>query len=719
MTIIKFIKQYDESDCGPVCLAMIAQYYGKKTTVSRIREWSKTDKEGTTLFGLIKGGEHLGIELTGVRADTISDIEKKDLPMIAHIKNEQGYMHFIIIEGISKGKLHIIDPAKGKEKLSICDFEESWTGILLLVRNNPSFNFSQNLPSKSKLMISIIKENQIIISSIFLLSIFINIIGIIGAFYFKYLIDSIIPSKILENLHIISIAVLFLYMINAFITLIRYQLSLKLSLKIDMDFMKNYYNHVLKLPVTFYETRKSGEILSRFSDLSLIREALSSVTITLLVDTLMIIVGGTILFMQSPKLFYLTLFLVPLYLIIGLSFRKVLKKYNRLVMEQDATLSAHLIESFTGYSVIKSFGAENIIYTKGVKFFQKLIKHLYKLSLFTNIQLTINSFMKLTTTLLILWVGSSLIIKNELSLGELLTFNALVIYYIDPIERLINLQPQIQSALVATQRYLDIMDIRTEDEQRLCNKPNEFKISFKNKIEIKNLSFQYNYQEMTLKNINITIPKNKKIAIIGESGSGKSTIAKLLDNFHNSYKGEITIDNTSIQKISKDSLRNLISFVTQENFIFGATIKENLIIGLNRNIDDEEVYKACKIACAFEFIDSLPQKIDTQLHNGGANLSGGQLQRLAIARAILKDSDLLLLDEATSSLDASTEKEIMYNIESYCRNKTIVLITHKLNAVKNADNIYLLKNGEIIEQGQHKDLIANKNEYYKLWASQF
>ena len=542
--------------------------------ISRIREWSKTDKEGTSLYGLIKGGKHLGIELTGVKAEKANDIDKSDLPLIAHIMNEQGYMHFIIIEKITEKKFHIIDPAKGKEKINFKEFEEKWTGILMLVQNDDSYGYDENIPSKSKVFIKILKNNKASIINIFLLSIFINFLGIIGAFYFKYLIDTIIPSKILENLHIISIAVLFLYLLHSLISLIRYQASLNLSLKIDMNFMKDYYYHVLNLPVKFYETRKSGEILSIFSDLSLIREALSSVTITILVDTLMVVVGGTILFVQSPTLFYITLILVPLYLTIGLSFRKVLKKYNRLLMEQDATLSAYLIESFSGYTVIKSFGAEHEVFKKGAFYFKNLIRKLYKLSFFTNIQLTINAFMKMVTTLVILWIGSSLIIKNELILGELLTFNALVIYYIDPIERLINLQPQIQSALVSTQRYLDITDIKTENEQRNDNKTSNYNINFKKQLEISNLSFQYDFKDITLKNINMVIPKNHKVAIIGESGSGKSTIAKLIDNFHIDYEGDINIDNTSIKDISKESLRSMISFVTQENFIFGAQLEK-------------------------------------------------------------------------------------------------------------------------------------------------
>ncbi|MGW8126789.1 peptidase domain-containing ABC transporter, partial [Staphylococcus xylosus] len=554
---MKFIEQHDESDCGPACLAMISQYFGKKTLISRIRDWSNTDKEGTSLYGLIRAGEILGIKLTGIKAEDISEIKNSDLPLIAHIINEKGFLHFVIIEKRSENNLHIIDPAKGKEKISIFEFKQKWTGVLLLVKNNPSLGHDESIPRKHQVFLGILKKNRKTIMKIFFLSIVINLIGIFGAFYFKFLVDSIIPEKVLEKLHIISIAILFLYILSALVSLIRYQISLKLSLKIDLNFMNNYYYHVLNLPVKFYETRKSGEILSRFSDLAHIREALSSVTITLLVDTLMVIVGGIILYIQSPTLFYITLILIPLYLIIGLSFRKVLKKYNRLVMEQDATLSAYLIESFTGYLVVKSFGAEKEVFNKGVQYFKNLINRLYKLNFFTNIQLTINMFMKLTTTLIILWIGSALIMKNELSLGELLTFNALVIYYIDPIERLINLQPQIQSAFVATQRYLDIMDIKTEKEQTEGTKIYNSNHIFKNQLEINDLSFQYDFKKLTLKNINMTIPKNNKIAIVGESGSGKSTIAKLIYNFYIDYEGDIRIDGISIKDIPQTKLKSM------------------------------------------------------------------------------------------------------------------------------------------------------------------
>nr|WP_301953259.1 ATP-binding cassette domain-containing protein [Staphylococcus epidermidis] len=217
----------------------------------------------------------------------------------------------------------------------------------------------------------------------------------------------------------------------------------------------------------------------------------------------------------------------------------------------------------------------------------------------------------------------------------------------------------------------------------------------------------------------MNIPKNKKIAIIGESGSGKSTVAKLIDNFYIDYEGDIKIDNISVKDISKNSLRNIISFVTQKSFIFGATIKENLTIGINRKVSDTEINRACEIACADDFINELPQKINTQLHNGGSNLSGGQLQRIAIARAILRDTPILILDEATSSLDATIEKNILKNIEKFTESKTIILITHKLSNVTNADKIYLLKHGEIIEQGTHTELVKEKKDYYNLWLNQF
>lgn len=416
MMSIKYIRQYDEKDCGPTCLAMISQFYGKRVSIPRLREYAKTDRLGTNLYGLIQAGKRIGINLTGVQANTFNDLKEVQLPIMAHIINQQGYDHYIIIEKIKGDVLYIVDPAKGKYKLSNYEFSKLWTKIAVLVNKADNFTKENKSPSYLNVFIDIFKSNYRKLLLITFISLLINLVGITGALYFKILTDNIIPSNLLNNLHIVSFGILILYIINALINFFRYQLVLRLSLKIDVNLMKDYFYQVLHLPMNFFDTRKSGEILQRFMDTSKIREALSSSTVTLLVDTFMIIVGGILLYMQNSVLLLVTILFIPLFIICSYSLRKPFEKYNQKVAENDAELSSYLIESFDGSNIIKSYQSEYDRFSIGTIKFNAIIENLLKLGRFSNIQVTVNNFLKLTISLVILWIGSYLVMTDRVLL---------------------------------------------------------------------------------------------------------------------------------------------------------------------------------------------------------------------------------------------------------------------------------------------------------------
>lgn len=713
---MKYIQQYDEKDCGPACLAMLAEQFGKKVSITQLRNLAKTDKMGTSLYGLIQAGKNIGIELTGVKVDSIEELEKNvDFPIIAHIINKQGYDHYIIIENIKDRKLFIVDPAKGKYKLNQAEFLELWTNIAVLVEKTDSFTQENNAPSSQHLFTSILKNKYPIIITVILLSIIINLVGIINAIFIKHVTDKIIPANLLNHLHILCISILCIYVGNFAINYIRYQLTLKLGLSIDKDMMKKYFHHVLNLPISFFDNRKSGEILQRFSDIAKIREALSSVTVSLFVDILMVIVGIIILYNQSPILLLVTVIFIPLFTICILAFKKYFKIYNQRVAENDAELSSYLIESFDGNQTIKSFQSEEDTYKKGELKFDKLISNTYKLGKVSSIQLALNNYLKLTITMIILWIGSYLVITNRMTLGSLIAFNALTIYYLDPIERLINTQPTIQAASVAARRVSEIIELELEKNTDTAYQDYQFN----DEITLNNVSFQYSYRKNILNNINLTIPKGSKIAIVGESGSGKSTIGKLLTGLYSYDDGQIKFDNHNIENINLKHLRKHIGYVSQDNFLFSDTILNNLLYGTNKGKSMKSVIEACKKAAIYDYIVSLPNGFDTMLEQGGINLSGGQCQRLALARMFLKNPDIYVFDEATSALDSLTEYYVIKSINNLQKDgKTIIIISHKLNIVNDADIIYVIKNGHILEKGTHKDLIKDKNEYYHLWSTQ-
>lgn len=708
---IKFIEQPDQKDCGPTCLAMISRYYGKKVSIAKIREFANTDLNGTNILGMTQAGHKIGFEIEGYRVNDFNELKNCPTPFIAHIINEKGLEHFIIIEKIYKGKVFIVDPGIGRCIDSEYNFTNKSTKIILTVRKKQEFSKQNFSPSNTEFFWKLFSQNFYFILFILLCSIIISAISIFGAFYFKFLIDKIVPTNILKNLHNLSIGILFLYLCFLFTSYARYQLILKMGLKINKQLMLDYYNHILQLPKKFFETRKDGEILSRFRDTEYIREAFSSITVTLIVDIMMIIVGTILLFSQSPTLFSVIALIIPIYMLLIYSFKKPFEKLNRQEMEANSKLSSKFLEGIRGIDILKSYTFEHYYYQKIKKEFDNLLDKVYKLGNYSNIQLSIKDFMKLFTVLLVLWVGTSKVMSNELSLGELLTFNALVIYFLSPIERLIQSQIVLQSAIVATKRVNEILDLSKEnlgDSQMTLNNINS--------IKLKSLDFNYGFKNETLKNINIDIYSGESIALVGESGSGKSTIAKLLLKYYSPSKGEIFVDDKRIADLSTFNLRKIIGYVPQTPYIFFGTIKDNLVLDNFKHITETEIIEACKLAEIHNFIKELPRGYDTILENNGDNLSGGQKQRIQIARALIKKPKLLILDEATSSLDSSTSKSIINNIQSI--DCTKIIISHEINLIKNADKIITLSAGKVLEKGCHADLLINNSLYKKLWELQ-
>jgi ABC-type bacteriocin transporter len=727
---VKCIKQIDPKECGPVCMAMISDYYGFKVSVSKLREYGGTDLQGTNIKGIIKIGEYLGLDVKGVRAENPAALFNIELPAIAHIITTEGMTHFIIIEKIKNNKIYIVDPAKGKKKEELEDFVNYWTGVLLLIKRNQNFKKGDESIKFLPMIFRLLRPNRWLILGIFIASLFLNLCGFVSTFYFKFLVDDIVPNGLIKSLHIISIGILLIYIIQNILSFVRSQLTLYLGMRTDKTLMVGYYNHVLSLPINFFETRKTGEILSRFMDANKIRDAVASAVVITLMDVVMLIVGSIILYLQNVTLFLITLLAVPIYILLAYSFQKKYNKYNEEQMEENAKLNSYLVESVRGISTIRSYTGEREVFIKVEHYFMEVLKKVFKLGKYTNIQSAIKGFLDLAISLFILWMGSKFVIEGAMTLGELLTFNALVIYFLGPIERIIELQPKLQSANIAAKRLGEILDLKAEDDSQYGNPINttilDNYLQQQQYWDIKNVSFGYGSRGKVLKNLNFKIFPKEHIAFVGESGSGKSTIAKLLVSYYQPDEGEIIVNGSKLENINKRYLRSKISYVTQNSFFFSASIRENLLYGIESVASEEKIIEACRNAEIHDFIEGLPRKYDTILEENGGNLSGGQLQRLAIAKALLKQPYLLILDEATSALDSTTEQKIIKNLRNLQlkigngieEKPMIITIAHRLSTIKHADNIIVLKEGEIIETGSHDDLLKNKNEYYELWKNQ-
>lgn len=705
------VRQYDITDCGAACLASVAQYYGLKISLTKVREITGTDTQGTNAYGLIHAAKQLGFLAKGFKASKEDLLTDFNLPAIANVIVDNKLTHFVVIYSIRNGMITAADPDKGIVRYTIEEFCSMWTDGLILLEPGEAFqkgNHTQNMLLK---FTGLLKPLKGTVLGIFFASLLYTGLGLVGSFYIKFLFDDLIKFEKINDLHVISMGFAIMLLLQIFLNYYRNVLLTKLSISIDKSIMMEYYSHVLKLPMNFFSSRKVGEIISRFMDASKIRQAISGATLTIMIDTIMAFAGGVLLYLQNPFLFLISFIVIFLYGIIVTIFNKPIKNANRIIMEDNARLTSALVESIKGIETIKSFSAEEQTKKSTGNKVESVMKSSFKEGM---LHINLSSLTGAVAGLggiVILWAGAYNVIMGNMSPGQLLAFNALLTYFLSPVRNLIDLQPLIQTAVVASNRLGEILELRTEKDLKQEN--NNSIASLKGDIEFKNVDFRYGLRKPVLKNINLTIPNGKRIALVGESGSGKTTLVKLLMNFYSPQKGDILINGHNIKDISLDVIRKKIAFVSQNVFIFSGTVKENLCLG-GEDIDLDEMVEVSKRANAYDFIDELPRKYDTFLNESGTNLSEGQKQRLAIARALLKKPDILILDEATSNLDSITENHIKNAIDGL-GDVTVIIIAHRLSTVTSCDNIFVLKGGEITEFGSHTELINLKGFYSAMW----
>lgn len=713
------IKQHDITDCGAACLATICKQNGYKIGITKIREVAGTDKQGTNAYGIIKAAEQLGFSAKGVKGNKEAFFSEFPLPCIAHVIVDDSLLHYVVIHKITKKQVIIADPGAGIVKLTPEEFfgavhEEGkpskyqWSGVLILLVKNEAFKKGDETKGLFSRFFHLLLPQKKLLLHIFVASLVYTILGIVGAFYFKELIDSVLPDGLQKTLMALSIGVVLLNVFKVILNAFRSHLLLYLSQKLDIALLLGCYRHVMELPMNFFGTRKVGEIISRFNDAGKVRDAISRATLTIMIDTLMAVAGAVILYIQNAKLFGIAVIIVILYLFIVVSFNNWYEKLNRKQMEDNAQLTSYMVESINGIQTVKAYNAEcKVNYETEIKFV-KLLRSIFNLSWVSNLQSSLKIFIELVGGIVILWVGGVSVIKGEMTIGSLITFNSLLTYFLDPVKNLINLQPQLQTAVVAADRLGEILDLeveKTEGEYRKMSPK-----SLAGDIEIKNISFRYGTRRLILDRISLLIGKGQKIAFVGESGSGKTTLSKLLLHLYATESGDILINGNNIEDIKLECLREKIVYIPQETFLFSGTIFENLTLGMNE-VTMDDIIAASKMAQAHDFINELPLRYETKLEENGANLSGGQRQRLAIARAMLRKPDILILDEATSNLDAITERALDTAICEFAKDMTTIFIAHRLSTIKNCDKIYVMDKGRIIEAGTHRELISMDGRY--------
>lgn len=752
--MLKKYKQHDERDCGAACLATIFSYYGLKLPLAKSKELVKTSLMGTNIYGIVDGARSQGLEseaYEGNMDELLQGLSSGDfsLPLIAHIVSEEGMEHFVVITNISAKQIKIFDPAKGSRTFSIEYFSKLWTGHIIAFEKTENFSSGNYIKGSFSKFLKILSMQKLIIFKIIAASLIITVVSLIGSLAYEVVIDNIIsPVSISEthneaehehskseeldlgelnklksffykigdyknlfsNANFVFWAFIGLYILQAFSQIARGIMLAKISRHIDLSLMGTYIQKIHKLPPAYFHNFKTGEILSRFSDIAEIRNAISGAALALIFDTLSFLGGAVIMWIINRTLFGLMMIVAVIYLAVILLFKPLIEKINMKIMTANAMTISDFKESTDGIETIRLYNAENYSLDKLCGNIKELTKNIFKGQVTYSVQNASVYLIESLSLILTLWIGSKLVITGQLTLGFLMTFSTLIGYIIMPVKEIIEMQPTIQKAFVAADRLNDVLD--SNDEYFGEASENENLIG---SIELKDVSFRYNNDFLTLKGITMSIKQGEKIAIIGESGCGKTTIAKLLMKIYSPESGSINIGNSNVENIPYKTLRQRAVYIPQDTFLFSDTIRNNLTLG-NENISSNEIDRVCRMSMIYDFIEKLPYGLDTMLDEGGKNLSGGQRQRLAIARALLRKPDILIMDEATGQLDEKTELAVHNAILKECRNMTCIIIAHRLTTLKRCDKIAVIADGKVCEYGTHKELMQIKGKYYDIWS---
>ncbi|MDP3944792.1 MAG: peptidase domain-containing ABC transporter [Lutibacter sp.] len=731
--MFKLFEQHDQMDCGPACVKMIAHHFGKNYTLDTLRNYCSISHDGVSLLGISDALENIGFKTIGGKLTIGQLINDAPLPCVIHWEQN----HFVVLYQIkdknifrSKTQFHIADPGSSLKKYNEKEFKEYWLstqsnneekGVVLLAE--PTHEFYKKEGEKInkgsvKFLFSYFKRYKKYFGQLILGILLGSLLQLIFPFLTQSIVDIGIKNQNIHFIYLVLIAQMVLIISQMSSDFIRRWILLHISTRINISLVSDFFIKLMKLPMSFFDTKLVGDILQRISDHDRVEKFLTSQSLNVIFSFVTFITFGTVLFIYSIKIFALFLIGSIIYTIWIFLFLKKRRELDFKYFEQKSLNQSKTYQIISGMQEIK---LQNFEKQKRWEW-EDIQADLFKTNIASlkleQYQAAGNVFINETKNILITVIAATSVVNGELTLGMMLAIQYIIGQLKSPIDQIVNFIHEFQDTQISLERINEIHQKEDENSNKLDDFHNKLE-SDKN-IYIENLAFQYDgvRSPKVLNDVNLTIPQGKVTAIVGASGSGKTTLIKLLLQYYNATQGVIKIGSKNLNEYNTTFWRNQCGAVMQDGFIFSDTIAQNIAVTTNDNIDKERLKFAAKVANISNFINEMPLKYNTIIGQEGQGLSQGQKQRILIARAVYKNPQYVFLDEATNALDANNEMKITESLRQFFKDKTVIIVAHRLSTVKNADQIIVLDDGKIIERGNHKDLTAKRGAYYNLVKNQ-
>lgn len=707
-----FTLQQDQSDCGVACLLSLTQYYGGANTLEKLRELSGTNTTGTTLLGLYQSANKIGFTAEAFEAD-MPNLKILNEPCILHVLVEDSLQHYVVCYGYDAylGVFIIGDPAKGLTQLKETELDKIWQSkTLLQLKPNESFEHKKQQNNAKWLWFKgLIKDDINILTITMVLGILATVLNLATAIFSQKLIDKILPSGNQQKL-ITSLILLFLVLlIRAGLSFIRQHFLLLQSKDFNNRIVGSFFKALVHLPKSFFDTRKTGDMITRMNDTARIQKNIAYISGSVFIDIIILLTTSFFLINYSLTIALITFAFIPVVVLVILSYTKPIKKHQSAVMLASAVNESNYIDTINGIMVIKAHSQEDLFTNKINTVYGNLQNQSFALGKLGNRFTITTDVISVVLSLVLITVASFMVLNKQLKVGEMMAIISLAGSLIPAVARLSQINLQLQEAKVAFDRMYDFTSIKPEFEAQEITS-----LAFK-KLTVKNVSFRFAGRKPVLQDISFDLAKGEMIAILGESGCGKSTTMAILEKFYQAEHGEILVNGTSIENIYTPTWRNILATVPQEIKLFNGTLLDNIAIG-NTQEEILAIVDFCNANGFNKYFEALPQGYFTLVGEEGINLSGGQKQLVALARALYRKPQVLLLDEATASMDRNTERFILQLLNQLKNEMAIVLITHKMQTAKIADRIYVIENGKITANGTPSKLLETDNFFSQLVA---